>query len=397
MFSSILTDGQSLLSLKDTYLFFISPKEDKERFIEAMGNYGMCNLIQNLVIYDNIYFDSSLLFGNKEIENLADNFNHIIKPVYIPSNIKFEIVHKLDNIGVLQDDIYYQEFSKIAEKQFKVHSYDSENLTYNDLIFREEKNFNTFMEAATQNRWFGDLINEKIKLFFNTKYEFTLEELEDNFNLPTVLRNSSQSYFRANYNLELAKSMNLPLSPHPVRSEYYDAILKEYSNLTTKIINKVDSRFRKYVNNNGLYHCLEIPSISDVIFSNCFKNGTCISDEVFELRESKYARYFRSMCRELIQMMEEHKDKQLSVKLQRLSNEISNLTDKWNIDMNIDVLYQKRKINLGKIPLIGTLLSIFDGWDRIEVKDPIIFHEKPYVIFLNKIYSERSMLPPYVK
>lgn len=396
-YSSVLIDGLSLFSLKnDVDWFSIIPKYDKENFISIMGKYATGNLIQNMVIYDNVYFDSCLLFGKEKIEKLADNFDNILKPIYIPSHIKKGIIGKFENIGILQNDIYYQQFSKIAKNQWSKISYDNENIAYSDISDKIMDKFNTFVYEAIKNHWYGDLLNEEIKIFFNTQYNFDFEELKDICYLPIELRDSSQSFFRANFNLELAKSLFLPLSPHPVRSEYYDAILKEYDNLTNKIINKVNSKYREYVNSNGLYHCLNVPSISDIVFFNCFKNNTCIRDEVFELRDSKYTKNFRSLCKELMFLIEEQKDKKLSAKLQKITNEINHLTNTWDKDMNLNIDYKIRKINLGKIPLIGTLLACFDGWDRIEILDPIIYQEKPYIVFLNKLYSERCILPQYV-
>lgn len=135
--------------------------------------------------------------------------------------------------------------------------------------------------------------------------------------------------------------------------------------------------------------------MSDIVFFNCRKNDSCIIDEIFELRDSESAKSFRALTSGLMEMMDKPGDKNINKEIQKLINEINLLTKSWNVDMDLNIKYRRSKVNIGQIPIIGSILSIFEDYSSISFNDPLLFHKKPYTLFLNKIYRERCQMPSY--
>ena len=66
--------------------------------------------------------------------------------------------------------------------------------------------------------------------------------------------------------------------------------------------------------------------------------------------------------------------------------DIDRLCNDWVEDMKENVVYKKRKLNLSKIPLIGSTFEIF-GLKEIDIKAPILFPQKSHLFFINDLYT----------
>jgi len=190
---------------------------------------------------------------------------------------------------------------------------------------------------------------------------------------------TGRSFLRAHFYVELARALELYLSPHPERAEYIKRIAPHPLSLQESIVLEADealqSPFLKVV--------VDIPPVAELVVRTSRKRRLDLAGAVLEVRESKNARRFRKWCAKMSAKLGEGRAGLAAA--QRIERELKEVCSTWRADVEEGVRYKRRQLDLGVIPCLGKVLTFF-GMQKLTIKDPIIRAEKPYLLFLNDLY-----------
>jgi hypothetical protein len=128
---------------------------------------------------------------------------------------------------------------------------------------------------------------------------------------------------------------------------------------------------------------LTLPPVADYVLRVVRRKRVNLITAIHEIRESKNARLFRQWCGKVSAALKEERGGLQEA--QKLHRELEKVCSMWERDLDEGVRYKQRHLNVGKLPLIGALLS-FSGIEKIKINDPILTADKPYLLFLNELY-----------
>ena len=108
-------------------------------------------------------------------------------------------------------------------------------------------------------------------------------ELQD---YPTsILANTGFGLERTHYYLELARQLEVFLSPHPYRSEYYSELGKAYVGIPQKILSFTDEKIMTSQAANFLSVDLDIPAVAEYVVKFAMKKRVDIVNAIYEIRD----------------------------------------------------------------------------------------------------------------
>lgn len=351
----VLIDGQTLLSVEPHLL-------NSYNLSRIKGNLSIHNFIQTSVLFDRVLVDADIFDVSMKWRAIFECFQDMLTPLHVPSRIKWQAL---------------SEIQCIPESDYELLDSDSS-------FFKRNRN-NVFGDSMEKHDYYENANSS----FYKDSYRPEDRRFEF-LSLPAVLRNSSASFFRAHYYLELGKALNVYLSPSPGRANYYRAIKTKFLNSVKnspqcKLIDHADSIIMKDQN------CIidldvTIPPVVDLVFRLMKQTGGSLSSAIYRARNSTNARCFRERCSSLINAAEDGRAALSEV--QKIKNETEEFCQEWAKDIHEGVNYKTRTLTVSALPTVVTKLLPFDLKIEKKVKDKILHldNEKRYLLFINDLY-----------
>jgi len=346
----VLIDGQTLLSVEPHLAHSYSISEIK-------GNLSVYNFIQSSVLFDRVLADADIFEVSTQWRETFECFSDFLTKLYIDPQVKWDALYAIRSIPGSDHELVSSgiPFFKINENN--VSNMDREKCDY---------------------------------------YEYAGSSFDVNFVrhdyccLPSELRNSGASFFRAHYYLELGKTLNVYLSPSPGRANYFRAIKTKFlrtikDSPQNKIINHADSIIMNKLN-DIIDLDLSIPPVVDLVLRLMKQTGGSLADAIYCARNSINARHFRERCSALI-IAAENGRAALS-ETQKIMRETEEFCQEWAKDIHEGVSYKTRTLTVSALPTFVTKLLPFDLKIEKKIKDKILHidKEKRYLLFINDLY-----------
>ena len=314
-------------------------------------------LIQSMVIYENVLVDSFILKGkySAPCRAFCRRFPSIFQVVDVPTPTREELVELLKQY-VQTDSFFDKHRNRTVSRQ--------------DVSFvRKIREFTVRMHDSDAERFFQPFEHGK-------------------------LGSGEWSVFRAHFYLELARHLGAFLSPHELRAQYYQQVVErnglsklkqKTQGLPEKIVNEVDKEIRR---KNAKYLeplCVDIPPVTDWVMRIASTRKMDYKKAIMVARNSKNAVRFRKWCAEMTEMTLQGRAGLRAA--QRIRRELEKASAAWCEDLDEDVRYKTRKINLCKLPLIGGVLTTLGVEEaEQELHDPVLAPTRPYLLLLNDLY-----------
>jgi len=272
--------------------------------------------------------------------------------------------------------ICYSKFDEEMLRDYAQHFSLIENLILCEKVIVEKNGVQHFsLEPICESisDAFGYITDERLyKEPFNGNYQTT----------------SENTYNRGLLYADVARDNEIYFSPHPYREDFLSNTISKYINATASmVINHVDQKISESSSAQIANININIPPVVEHVLYFSKSKSISITDSISEIRNSKNARLFRSYINKLDEELKDLSPRKRIAVLQPLFSDIDKLKDLWAKDMNEEVKFRKRTINLSKIPIIGGFLESL-GSGKIEVKDPILAAQKPYLLFINELYTK---------
>ncbi|MGL4620822.1 MAG: hypothetical protein ACRCZS_17460 [Chroococcidiopsis sp.] len=223
---SLLVDAHSLKALPFTqdYSSTLSISESNLRArIHNELEYGLAlaNIIQNIVLYDTVIADSLLLQTEPGVQEAFNLFPGIIKGAYLEGQLRHEIGRRVYTVVPIWD----------INKRPRIIS--DEHWNHIQLLENRAKPLMDRMTKVVPNLVPPEFEQDDRRQWQLMKLERDAKETADPFltsyeNLPDCCVSSSTGLARTHYYLELARELSIPLSVHPIRSSYFEALTGEY-------------------------------------------------------------------------------------------------------------------------------------------------------------------------
>ncbi len=189
--------------------------------------------------------------------------------------------------------------------------------------------------------------------------------------------------------LKVAREYSLYFAPHPIRHNFIIKFAYELKGnfIAKELINYFDRQIVSEWNGKFFRIDIEIPPIVEHVIYFAKRNRCLISESVNIIRNSKNALLFRKYCSELDNELRECSPRKKIQLCQALFKDLDKLCENWQQDLDNEVKYTRRHIKLSKLPFLGKLFEFF-GINELEVKDPMLFLNRPYFLFINDIYRQ---------
>lgn len=199
---------------------------------------------------------------------------------------------------------------------------------------------------------------------------------------------SSEISERVKNYLDAARDNELYYSPHPIRGRILkDKITPSFESTGKYAIKRIDKAIMSSLDHEFNDVSAKIPPLVEHVLCYSEKNNISLLSSIIDIRESKNATIFRSYFGKLDDEIKTLSPRKKVNSLQKLTTEIERLEKKWTRDIDLDVNYKERTINLSKIPVIGHLFEIL-GIKDLDIKDPILHQEKSQFLLINDIYKK---------
>jgi len=190
---------------------------------------------------------------------------------------------------------------------------------------------------------------------------------------------------------EVGAMCRLPIIFHPNRNLEIKAINSAMIDAYNIIKRELEDKFEKPIANKFLSEGLDInfniPALFNYVLTISGNKNQSILQTMSDLKYSSEAIAFRKWLLE-IQYYLSSESMNHQMEGLKMVTELEKISTQWieSLDTKNGVLYQKRKLNLSKIPRIGSLFGLFDTFDTIEISDYIL-NKKEYLIFLSNWYD----------
>lgn len=272
--------------------------------------------------------------------------------------------------------ICHSRFDENKLRDYELHFSLIENLILCEKVIVEKNGVQRFhLEPICESlsEAFGYITDERL-------YKQTSNENHEN--------TSKNTYDRGLLYADVARDNDIYFSPHPFREEILSNSISNYINATASmVINHVDQKIYESSSAHIANININIPPVVEHVLYFSKAQGISITDSINEIRNSKNANLFRSYINHLDQEIKELSPRKRIKILQPLFNDIDKLRELWAHDMNEEVKFRKRTINLSKIPIVGSIFESF-GSGKIEINDPILSASKPHLLFINELYTK---------
>ena len=284
---------------------------------------------------------------------------------------------------MMELDLYsFIEFSEISDtkvRDYKLNAYSNcfpliENLILCNKIVVEQKGVNYHNMGSI-----CDVFSDAIKYIRDSRLYKETWQSSTHFIGKNILK-------RSLLYADVARDADIYYAPHPYREKTLSRKIPKYIDQTAKtVIRLFDQKFNE--SNGGIISNVNVkipPVVEHVLFFSKTQKKT-ISESINEIRNSKNAQLFRNYFFTLDQELRDLSQRKKIHIYESLFRDIDKLCTVWLYDIDSEVRYRIRKINLSKIPMIGKLLGAL-GSDKFTIKDPILFAKAPYFLFINDLY-----------
>lgn len=372
-FNAVLIDGHSLLGCRNT------DWTSTIDFRILADRRDAANLIQNIVLHDHLLVDSQLLLANQECSEIASLFEDAVKPIRLDNSTRESIIDALERAEIIPEDTLLEQSVTHPELVMLITRNDSEHAEH----------FQTVSDRLS----IRNLPPESRRDALRHEYAAVHE----------ALQNTQRTALRAYYYLELSRHLNLYYSPHPSRAEYFRELVKRrsvgkvadsFSSAAVEAVQFMDNAQRAAIDKYSLsFVDFTIPAVAEYVAKLTVQKKARLVDAVFEVRESPRAKEFRSWSCEQNRLSAGGRSALRERK--RVLQELETTCRAWASDLDEGVKHKKRKITWGELPWLGSLIKTLEidkmlrqvGWETKEVKDPILWVDKPYLLFLNDLYQ----------
>lgn len=358
---SVLVDGQSILDLFEVLA-------DPDVLQHYLSNYGSPlsgtvtgNLIENLIIYEHVLVDSQLIEVNERCRETCGLFPDAIKALRIRAELRAALGAALSRV-IPEDQVLWDSGNPTVTENWEIRRNDGEHM------FHYQKTDNVL----------------SVDKFLELAQKGEVDKLEYEHGISAVgLSDTGRSFLRAHFYLELARNLDLYLSPHPYRAKYFAQLTTLPAALPKRVVGFVDQRMTKSAAAQFLNLNLTIPPVADYVLRIVRRKRVNLITAIHEIRESKNARLFRQWCSKVSAALKEERGGLQEA--QKINKELDEVCAMWERDIAEGVRYKQRHLNVGKLPIVGALLS-FSGIEKIKINDPLLTIDKPYLLFLNELY-----------
>lgn len=362
---AVLVSGHSLeviaTQLETSEVPWLTPRQ----LVEEPGGPHLANVIQTIVLHDALLVDS-VLFDIGTVSHAHELFPDVIKGVFIRDSMREQVGERLDAMplpawrdkppAMSLDDWHRWLLLDSSEKPMM----DRIDKTPPRLIPAEYACDAEITRALDRIKpvWTG---------------------------IPSFLLNSGLTVARAHFYLELARELRVPLSLDPVRSTYLRPVIDDpRMALVSPVPEEFISDFEAQVSDESEVHPIifdvDIPPVAEYVLHYAQCHRTSLRTATLEVRDSKNARNFRDWCARLFALRDEG-GLRAKVESKRIVSDFKKACDAWASDVGEGVDFQRRKLKLGDIPLVGKVLSAA-GMAELCVKDPILRPKSRYRYFL---------------
>jgi hypothetical protein len=229
-----------------------------------------------------------------------------------------------------------------------------------------------------------------------TQFSDSIRLIEDNRLYRKAFSNQLPTFGYDRYDMEkrgviyadVARDYDIYYSPHPNRQiEFSEKIMQCVNRTAISVINQYDQRFSESASGIVSNINIKIPPVVEHVFYLSKTKNITISDSINYIRNSKNATRFRKYFDSLDDELRDLTPRKKLPIYQRLFREIDSLSNTWLLDMDEEVKYRTRRINLTKLPIAGKVFETV-GIGNLSIPDPIIFPSSPHLLFINDLYNK---------
>jgi hypothetical protein len=372
--NAVLIDGQSLLGCRN--IDWKSPID----FRILADRRDVANLIQNIVLHDDLLVDSQLLLANRECSEIRDLLGEAVKPIRLDSATRHKIINALERSEVIPEDRWLEKAVTRPELVMLI--------TRND--YEHTEHFQTIEDRLAIRDVPADSRSDALRHEYAAVHE--------------ALQNTQKTALRAHYYLELSRHLGLYYSPHPSRAAYFRELLEKkrstgevaesFSSVAVEAVQLMDKAQRAAHDKYSLsYVNFTIPPVAEYVAKLSVQKNATLVDAVFEVRESDRAKEFRKWSGERNRVIAGGRSGLREQK--SVLTKLETTCQAWASDLAEGVTHRKRKITWGELPWLGSVIKTLEidkllglvGWETKEVKDPVLWVDQPYLVFLNDLYQ----------
>lgn len=391
--SSLLVDAHSLKAL-ELILLYERNQYDFSNLIKSpdqlysSGDYltwnnmlALANVVQNMVLYDTIIVDSLLFQAEGAVRATCELFPDIIKGIYLSYDFRYNIGQRVSSVSSPNLDRSLKPAGVSEEHWLKMQAVESHAKVLMDKMTH-------VVPDVVPSEYEGEQLLESM-------VRMAEREPLMNQNLPDCCVNSSATLARTHYYLELARELEVPLSTHPIRSNYFEILVEKYKKSLRmgepeSIVNYFDKKvLREPVEESEMPISLNltIPPIAELVLNYADKHNCEINDAVMEVRQSENAIKFRDWCKNYVALSS--KGRSATKEKTALFEEFKKVCETWKNDVKEEVDYKTRKINLESVPVVGGILKALN-MNEVTIKDPVLHTQKKFTYFLllNDLYRD---------
>ncbi len=187
---------------------------------------------------------------------------------------------------------------------------------------------------------------------------------------------------------DVANENEIYYSPHPEREKLLTNTIQQYVDKTAvSVIEQFDQKFNESRSGVVANINVQIPPIVEHVLFYAKAQNITVAESINEIRNSKNATLFRNYFSDLDAELKELSPRKKIPVYQKLFQEINHLCVIWEQDMDSEVLYKKRNINLTRIPILGKLFDLA-GLGEVTINDPILLANKQHLLFINDLYQK---------
>jgi hypothetical protein len=371
----VLVDGHSLSALANLLESPEIPSITPRELVSTRGGPWMAHIIQTMVLYDTILFDSVLFELEPAVSKAHELLPEIIKGLFIRDSTR-----------------------QLASERVEA-----------AVRWLPDSDLSTFLTREVWTRWMWldhsekplmDRIHDTAPRLIPAEYASD-EEITTRLDgiirknpiwtgVPAYCLNSDMTATRAHFYLELARELGIPLNIDPVRSAYLLATLGKANEafpggVPARVVQDFINRITAEEKDDLFVFDLTIPPVAELVLRTAQRRRISLGTAVLEVRNSKNAKTFRDWCSRLFSLREEGG---IGVRNEsrRMKAEFTKACETWASDAAEGVDYKTRKISLGDLPLVGKILKAVN-MDEFLIKDPVISSSRNlrYFLFLNDL------------
>jgi len=350
------------------------PTLHPSELVSHPGGPTLANIIQSIVLYDTIAFDSVLLHGSSDAGVACELFKDVIHPVYIDFQVRNRIGDLVRELvspdvgppeGISQTD--WDDWRRADSVEvIKAQELEEAGIYLVPPDYAKDSHLQGAVECGLCN------------------------------SLPECCVHSMMTLGRTYFYMELAREIGAPYAASPHRAQWLKVLLQRFSDEERQVGDERGERIKVFhekttpqTQESRWSFAGRIPAVAEHALLYAKRKQCSLRDATLEIRQSKHATRFRKWCAEYATCRAEGTRPSLK-ELERMDADFNAVCEMWKGDEREGVDFKTRVINLEDLPWgIGKLLKAADMAKR-EVHDRVIWVNKEVrqFLFLNDLIRQ---------